>query len=83
MIYVDDLVDYGWRLGPSCHMWTDSEDLEELHKFAELIGLKRSWFQDKRLKHYDLVESKRKLAVANGAVEDDGTQIRIALRKVR
>lgn len=68
-VYVDPLIDYGWKLGPSCHMVADT--LEELHAMAEKIGMKRSWFQDKEhsMPHYDLVASKRKLAVQNGAVE--------------
>ena len=67
-VYVDKLRDYGWKLGPSCHMTADS--LDELHSMAQSIGLKKAWFQDKKgHKHYDLVESKRKLAVAKGAIE--------------
>lgn len=51
------------------HMWTD-ENLEELHIFARKIGLKRSWFQNKKkFPHYDIVPSKRILAIENGAVE--------------
>ena len=50
-----------------CHMVTDG-DLEELHAFAELIGLKRAWFQDHpTLPHYDLTPNKRALAVQCGA----------------
>lgn len=46
-----------------CHLWTDG-DIEELHKFAQKIGLKRSWFQDKKnFPHYDLVASKRFYAI--------------------
>jgi hypothetical protein len=60
-----------------CHMWSD--DLERLHWMAGRIGLKRAWFQDKgpsrltgiRFAHYDLVPSKRALALAFGAVEKD------------
>lgn len=33
-----------WRWETVCHMWTDG-DLEELHEFAESLGLKRAWFQ--------------------------------------
>ena len=68
-VYVDPLIDYGWKLGPSCHMTSDN--IEELHLMADKIGLKRSWFQMGKndLPHYDLVASKRKLAVSNGAVE--------------
>jgi len=68
-VYVDPLFDYGWKLGPSCHMTADT--LEELHDMADKIGMKRSWFQmsKKDVPHYDLVASKRKLAVKHGAIE--------------
>jgi len=55
------------------HMTTDGS-IEELHQFAESIGLKRSYFQDHvqhYLKHYDLTPNKRRLAVARGAIEVD------------
>lgn len=68
MVYVDPLINYGWKLGPSCHMVADTE--EELHAMAAKIGMKRSWFQPaskQQVPHYDLVASKRKLAVQNGA----------------
>ncbi len=41
-VYVDSLRDWGWRLGPSCHMIADTN--EELHAMAERIGLLRRWF---------------------------------------
>lgn len=70
-VYVDPIVQYSNRRpfhNGSCHMFADNTD--ELHEMAERIGMKRNWFQDKRnFPHYDLVPSKRKLAVANGAVE--------------
>lgn len=67
-VYVDPLIDYGWSLGPSCHLTADSE--QELHDFAKSIGLKRSWVDIKGpLIHYDLVKSKRDLAVKKGAIE--------------
>ena len=68
-VYVDALIDYGWKLGPSCHMTADT--LDELHAMAEKIGMKRSWFQlgKNDIPHYDLVASKRRLAVKNGAIE--------------
>lgn len=50
-----------------CHLFADNEN--ELHLFALEIGLRRSWFQDKRYSHYDLTPSKRLLAVSKGAVE--------------
>ena len=70
-IYVDELQTYGKRQW--CHMATDGRlfgDLSELHAMATKIGLKNSWFQDHpRVPHYDLVASKRRLAVSYGAVE--------------
>jgi hypothetical protein len=69
-VWVDELVDYGWRLGPSCHLLADTRD--ELHDFAGRLGLRRSWFQDKpRLWHYDLTAGRRVAAVALGAIEMD------------
>lgn len=75
-IYVDELMNIkpkahkAQKFGTHwSHIWTD-KDLEELHNFAKKIGLKRSWFQNKkRFPHYDIVPSKRKLALDNGAVE--------------
>jgi len=68
MTYVDTLLDYGWRLGPSCHLMADS--LDELHDMAARLGLKRRWFQDDpRLPHYDLTTRRRAAAVHLGARE--------------
>lgn len=68
-VYVDPLTDYGWRLGPSCHLFADS--LKELHAAAYDIGLKPSWFQVSKagIPHYDLTASRRKRAVRQGAIE--------------
>jgi hypothetical protein len=71
-VYVDPLKDWGWRLGPSCHMFADTDD--ELHAMAEKIGMKRAWSQEmdhprQYAHHYDLVGSRRSRAVKEGAVE--------------
>jgi hypothetical protein len=53
-----------------CHLWAD--DLDELLKFADSIGLKREWLQQKpngRNAHFDLVPSKRTQALEAGASE--------------
>jgi hypothetical protein len=67
-VYVDALMNHGWILRghrvESCHMMADTE--EELHLFAERLGMKRSWLHRD---HYDLVASKRKKAIELGAVE--------------
>lgn len=81
-VYVDTLVRYGLKgksaqvqrvfAGGSCHMFTDSLDLTELHVAAARIGMRRAWFQtDGDLPHYDLNGTRRTAAVAAGAVEVD------------
>jgi hypothetical protein len=56
----------------ACHMFTDSEDLKELHDAAYRIGMKREWFQDHwPLPHYDLNAKRRAAAIFDGAVECD------------
>lgn len=73
-IYVDPLAGWGWKMRgreiQSCHMFTDALDLEELHAFAEQIGLRRIWFQPHRVApHYDLTPGRRLQALQLGAVE--------------
>lgn len=79
-IYVDELKSYPQRAQPgaeryfgngkqSCHLWTDGP-IEELHQFAESIGMRRAWFQQHpTLPHYDLTPNRRRLAVRAGATE--------------
>jgi glycine/D-amino acid oxidase-like deaminating enzyme len=75
-IYVDELFTMTPRTSQArrfgnrwCHLTTDG-DLEELHKFAEKLGLRRSYFQPHAtLAHYDLVPSLRAKAVKLGATE--------------
>lgn len=74
-IFVDSLracrMSGKWKWPVACHMYVmPDDDLEELHAFADGIGLRRAWFQnDDRLPHYDLNASRRRLVVAAGAVE--------------
>jgi len=49
-----------------------ASDLETLHAFAEKIGLKKHWFQNKRKKgkkqpHYDIKPNMFDTAIAHGA----------------
>lgn len=47
-----------------------SPDLEELHKMAEAIGIKRKWFQDhEKHPHYDISKGKKQIAILMGAEE--------------
>lgn len=79
-VLVDDLRDYGeiarakgLRWTEWCHMVSDKDEAE-LHQFAERLGLKRAWFQGRHNRsasaaHYDLIASKRRLALTLGAQE--------------
>lgn len=59
-VYIDTPLN-GW-----CHMKADT--IGELHWFAQLIGLKTSWFQNKPgHSHYDLKKTKIKTAICYGA----------------
>ncbi len=81
MIYVDPLFVHqskdnranfvGTRTGHKwCHMWCEVGNEEKLHEIAEKIGMKKKWFQDKKgFPHYDLVPSKRVMAIKLGAIE--------------
>jgi hypothetical protein len=67
-VWVDRSMSYPPYGKKWCHLISDTDDLDkaELHAFALKIGLRRQWFQGN---HYDLTESKRKLAVIFGARE--------------
>lgn len=78
-VYVDDAfipAQVGRISSRWCHMVADTE--EELHVFAESIGLRRAWFQiPKAINlesrsaqnwHYDVTEGRRAAAVEAGAV---------------
>lgn len=58
-----------WQYNSAAHLFCDSpENLKELHKLAQQIGLRRSWFQSNFvLPHYDLTASKRSKAIKVGA----------------
>lgn len=47
------------------HM-VSTQSLDELHEFAKGIGLKRAWFQNKKIPHYDLT-TRRKIQQAMDA----------------
>jgi hypothetical protein len=64
-VYVDDCR-IPWGKYVMSHLL--GSDLDELHAFAESIGLRRYWFQDKRIPHYDVSETKRQKALQKGAV---------------
>jgi hypothetical protein len=69
--YVDELRRY--RHGPThfdswCHLYCDGGP-EELHAFADRLGLKRAWYQDRPgFPHHDLPPPARERAIALGAI---------------
>lgn len=69
-VYVDDSM-IAWRGKRWCHLQADT--LEELHAFAERLGLKREWFQPGKqpwLDHYDVTANKRGKAIDLGAISE-------------
>lgn len=77
-VYVDQPL-YRFGRMQMCHMVADS--ISELHQMADILGIRRKWFQNKRLPHYDICKSKRSLAISNGAVEVDSKTIVYVARK--
>jgi hypothetical protein len=64
------------------HMVADTP--EELHAMADKIGVNRKWFQDNPdHPHYDICQSKKKLAMSFGAIEIYNSELVILLRKMR
>ncbi len=71
-VYVDNARNPYGRMYMS-HMIADT--LEELHEMAEKLGMKREWFQDARLPHYDISLGKRNRAIDLGAVQVDSYEL--------
>lgn len=80
-VYVDRLIDYSWRHGPSCHLIADS--VAELKEFAVQIGMRVEWFQPKSSPHFDLTAAGRDAAVANGAIELNNREFVAKIRELR
>lgn len=69
-VYVDDVKVWGNAkhrcfMKGSAHLTADT--LDELHAFAKRLGLKREWFQDHIVPHYDLSPKRHAAALALGA----------------
>ncbi|WP_233518855.1 DUF4031 domain-containing protein [Paraburkholderia xenovorans] len=71
-----------WRGRQWCHLVADS--LDELHRFAKSLGLKRGWFQAKAsLPHYDITVEVRDLALSRGAVQADRRMLVLRGRQLK
>lgn len=65
-----------------CHMIADT--LDELHKMADAIGMKRSWFQaHASFPHYDVALGRRAAAVRLGAVEITRQECAALMKRLR
>ncbi|UTH75681.1 DUF4031 domain-containing protein [Chromobacterium sp. IIBBL 290-4] len=72
-VYVDN-VRIKWRGRQWCHLVADS--LDELHRFAVSIGLKKAWFQcNASYPHYDITIERREIALQLGALEGKRSDI--------
>lgn len=79
-VYVDDAVTL-WRGRRWAHLMADT--LDELHAFAERLGMPRRAFQNKTSgAHYDITADMRELAIELGAVPISRHHDRILLRAV-
>lgn len=72
---VDEAI-WWWKGRRWCHLVSD-ESLEELHTFADSVGIPRRGFQGD---HYDVPEDHRPAVLAAGAVEVESREL---LRRLR
>lgn len=79
-VYVDDMQAPFGRM-KMCHMMADTT--EELLAMADQIGVARRWLQKPgtHREHFDIALSKRKLAVAAGAIEVTQRDLGMLMRK--
>ena len=87
-VYVDDwrqLATIGGVTGRWSHLTAD--DVDELHRFAAALGMRRAWFQahphDPLRHHYDVTDPWRQRAIALGAVAVTWRQAAAARRARR
>ena len=84
-VYIDDAVTL-WRGQRWAHLMADT--LDELHAFAEALGIPRRAFQDKTSgAHYDVPAPLREQALALGATpisrHHDREQVRAVIRRAK
>lgn len=80
-VYVDD-ERIEWRGKVWCHMVADTP--EELHAFAELLGLRRSWFQSASVyPHYDVTMAVRTKALRFGALLADRATLMACAKRMK
>jgi hypothetical protein len=80
-VYVDQLVNYEWRHGHSCHMIADT--VTELMQFAVEMGMRPEWYQPKSSPHFALTVGARELAIQFGAIELDRRAFVVKIKHLR
>lgn len=80
-VYVDD-ERIPWKGRLWCHLVADT--LDELHTFADDLGLKRTWFQGHAsYPHYDITMGIRAKALQLGAMPADRATTVACFRKLK
>lgn len=82
-VYVDEAI-WSWKGRKWCHLLAD--DVDELHRFAALLGLHRISYQGPPKSgnpHYDLTAFERSRAIVYGALPSDRTLIVTVLHELR
>lgn len=80
-VYVDN-VRIKWANNEWCHLVADS--IDELHEFANSLGLKRKWFQiSASYPHYDVTVANRTKALSLGAQAGTRKQIITCAKKLK
>ena len=82
-VYVDEAI-WPWQGRKWCHLLAD--DLDELHRFAVLLGLHRTSYQGPpktASPHYDLTSFERRRAISYGAEPCDRSAVVMIVRKLR
>ena len=82
-VYVDSPI-WRWHGRRWCHLLAD--DVDELHRFAFLLGVKRTTYQGPpktATPHYDITALERYRALRLGAIPSSREQIVAAARSLR
>jgi len=80
MVYVDKMKQK-FRGMIMCHMLADT--VSELNTMADKIGIKQKWFQNTKYPHYDICQTKKQLAIQNGAIEVNNHKLVEILNQIK